>query len=243
MIPKKIHFCWLSGDPYPPLIQHCLKSWEEYLSDYEIIIWDLSKFDIESSIWVKQAFENKKYAFAADYIRLYALYTEGGIYLDSDVEVFGTFNDMLGLSSFIGLETSGDFEPAIIGAEKNMSWIQTCLAYYKDKSFIQPNGTFETTPLPTIVGNSLKKYYDIEPKVGIYPDCQLKIFPAEYFSPKSIHTKQIIKSDKTISVHHFDGAWVEKNFRYKIKSLVHSILIFFFGQSMHNKLVKSIRKS
>lgn len=86
MIPKKIHFCWLSGDEFPPLIQYCIDTWEKVLPDYEIILWDTKRFDINSIAWVKEAFEAKKYAFAADYIRLYAVYTEGGIYLDSDVE-------------------------------------------------------------------------------------------------------------------------------------------------------------
>ena len=87
MIPKQIHLCWLSGDPYPAKIEKCLASWKKHLPDYEVVLWDTERFDLESVPWVKQAFEAKKYAFAADYIRFYALYNYGGIYLDSDVEV------------------------------------------------------------------------------------------------------------------------------------------------------------
>lgn len=97
MIPKKIHYCWLSNDAMPEKLQHCVESWKNNLPDYEIIKWDLKKFPLEKSIWVRQAYERKKYAFAADYIRLYALVTEGGIYLDSDVEVLKTFDDLLHL--------------------------------------------------------------------------------------------------------------------------------------------------
>ena len=85
MIPKIIHYCWLSNDPYPAKIQHCINSWKKKLPGYEIKLWNLQNFPLEKSEWVKQAFEAKKYAFAADYIRCYALYTYGGIYLDSDV--------------------------------------------------------------------------------------------------------------------------------------------------------------
>ena len=87
MIPKIIHYCWLSRDEFPPLIKTCIDTWKEQLPDYEFILWDTNRFKLESNIWVQQAFDTKKYAFAADYIRLYAIYNFGGIYLDTDIEV------------------------------------------------------------------------------------------------------------------------------------------------------------
>ena len=101
MIPKIIHFCWLSDDPYPQEIQRCLDSWKKILPDYESWKWDRKRFDINAIPWTKEAFEAKKYAFAADYIRLYALYNYGGIYMDMDVEVLKTFNPFLKLSTMI----------------------------------------------------------------------------------------------------------------------------------------------
>ncbi|MFI3262672.1 MAG: hypothetical protein R3Y26_07165 [Rikenellaceae bacterium] len=68
MIPKIVHYCWLSGDPIPQTLKECMKSWKEKLPDYEFMLWDLKRFELEQSLWVKQAFEAKKYAFAADYI-------------------------------------------------------------------------------------------------------------------------------------------------------------------------------
>ena len=136
MIPKKIHFCWLSGEEYPPLIKHCLDTWKRVLPDYEIILWDTNRFDINSVQWVKEAFEAKKYAFAADYIRVYALYTEGGIYLDSDVEMLKSFNPLLKYSSFIGFEAStGSIEAAIMGAEAGSEWCKNAMDFYNDKHF------------------------------------------------------------------------------------------------------------
>lgn len=99
MIPKIIHYCWLSNDPIPSNIQHYMDSWKKYLPDYEFIHWNFDKFDKSSSRWVSEAFDNKKYAFAADYIRLYALYHYGGIYLDMDVEVLKSFNPFLSLQT------------------------------------------------------------------------------------------------------------------------------------------------
>ena len=151
MIPKIIHLCWLSGDSYPPKIAKCLKSWEKYLPDYKIILWDTKRFDLNSSLWVKQAFEKKKYAFAADYIRFYALYHMGGIYLDSDVEVLKDFDDLLDLPYFVGAEKAQTPEAAIIGAEKGCDWIKQCLDYYQDRSFVKEDGTLDIRKLPEIM--------------------------------------------------------------------------------------------
>lgn len=95
MIPKIIHFCWLSNDPFPENIQECINSWKKYMPEYQIKRWSTENFDINSVRLVKEAYEQKKYAFAADYIRAYALYHEGGIYLDSDVMIYKSFTPLL----------------------------------------------------------------------------------------------------------------------------------------------------
>ena len=118
MIPKIIHLCWLSGDEYPPMIKKCIESWKRYLPDYEIMLWDTKRFDVNSVLWTKQAFECKKYAFAADYIRLYALYHYGGIYLDSDVLVYKSFDDLLDLPYFIGEDFGYNLRKSLLGVKQ-----------------------------------------------------------------------------------------------------------------------------
>ena len=96
MIPKIIHFCWLSNDPYPKEIRQCMDSWKKVMPDYEIKLWNMETFDVSSApVYVQEAVKARKWAFAADYIRMYALYTEGGIYLDSDVKILKRFDDFL----------------------------------------------------------------------------------------------------------------------------------------------------
>ena len=155
MIPKIIHLCWLSGDPYPPLIKDCIESWKRHLPDYEIWLWDTKRFDVNSVLWTKQAFEAKKYAFAADYIRLYALYHYGGIYLDSDVLVYRSFDDLLGLPYFIGEDFIHLFEPAIIGCEPENCWVGRVLEYYKDRPFIKDDGSYDMMTLPLVFRQQL----------------------------------------------------------------------------------------
>ena len=110
------------------------------MPDYEIKIWSKDTFDIDFVLWVKEAFAAKKYAFAADYIRFWALYNYGGIYLDSDVEVLKVFDDCLSAHSFIGFEYLNIPEAAVIGAEKGCAWVKKCLDYYQNKSFYDAAG-------------------------------------------------------------------------------------------------------
>jgi len=117
MIPKIIHYCWLSDDPVPEKLQNFMKSWKKYLPDYEFMKWDFKRFPKDKCAWVSEAFDNKKYAFAADYIRIYALYNYGGIYLDMDVEVLKSFDDLLSLPYFLCYEEDGQGpEVAAFGA-------------------------------------------------------------------------------------------------------------------------------
>ena len=160
MIPKIIHYCWLSGDPYPEDIKKCIQSWKEILPDYEFWLWDTNRFNIESTPWTKQAFEMKKYAFAADYIRLYALYNYGGIYLDSDILVYKSFNDLLHLPYFIGEDYTHSFEPAVIGTEPKNTWIKDCLDSYNNQNFILDNNQLNMIPLPVKFKNILQNKYE-----------------------------------------------------------------------------------
>ena len=96
MIPKKIHYCWFGRNPKPKLAQKCMQSWHKYCNDYEIVEWNEDSFDLEAApLYVKQAYEAKKWAFVTDYVRLYALYYHGGIYMDTDVEVLKSFDPFL----------------------------------------------------------------------------------------------------------------------------------------------------
>lgn len=216
MIPKLIHYCWLSDDPIPGNLQNYLNTWRQKLPDYEFIHWNFDRFDINGSKWVKQAFESRKYAFAADYIRLYALYNLGGIYLDMDVEVIQSFDPFLKLSTMIGFENDSDkrLEVAILGVEKNSEWIYECLKYYENKSFINDNGTYNTKVLPLIVRDCLLENQYVFKEVSTIQEAnnvkskEIPIFPASFFSPKRFDSHRIEKNENTYAIHHFEGSWL-----------------------------------
>lgn len=201
MIPKIIHFCWLSDDPFPASIQACIDSWKRVLPDYEIIKWDRKKFDIESVPYVKEAYEAKKYAFCADYIRIYALYHYGGIYLDSDVMVYKPFEPFLNLHSFSSVEFHSYFlyahisnkqerlvgiEAAVLGAEKGASWLNDVLKYYDGRHFTLNSKELKKNIMPRVIARVLHAKYGFQ----YYPIFQrltngMEVYPAEVFSSKA----------------------------------------------------------
>jgi len=201
MIPKIIHWCWFSKK-IPTEVQNYVDGWKKLMPDYKIICWNADNFDINSIKWVSQAVEHKKWAFAADYIRLWAVYNYGGIYLDSDVEVIKPFDDLLELPYFMCTEKfPGNFiEVATFGAQKECFWLKDCLDYYKGKDFVKNGNEFDYLVLPKIVTYTLQKKYKPE---------EIKIFPSDYFSPKHALTKEIATTDNTYSIHHFKGSWFE----------------------------------
>ncbi len=198
MIPKIIHYCWLSNDEIPENLKAYMQTWKEKLTDYEFIKWDFSRFDKESSKWVSDAFDNKKYAFAADYIRLYAIYNFGGIYLDMDVEVLKPFDELLDGAYMLAYESNKKrgVEAGIFGAEKGNDFIKKCLDSYNGKNFIKEDGTFDQTPLPQIMQSVLDNY---EEKLNLY-DCT-------YFTAKSFETGEEFPNENTYTIHHFAGSW------------------------------------
>ena len=223
MIPKIIHYCWLSKDPYPAGIQACLYSWKRHLPDYEFKLWNFSCFDIESSQWVKTAFLAKRYAFAADYIRAYALYHYGGIYLDCDVEVLKPYDDLLHLPYFIGKEkTHTPIEAATMGFEKGHPLMKYLLDYYKDRPFYLGNkntkgkSSFDRLPLPAIMLQLINEHFTLKEidNIGQFDPSPevINVLPADYFSPKQWETRELEVTPRTYSIHHYSGSWLKGHF-------------------------------
>jgi len=241
MIPKLIHLCWLSGDPYPPKIARCLESWKKFLPDYEVVLWDTNRFDLNSSIWVRQAFEKKKYAFAADYIRFYALYHMGGIYLDSDVEVLKSFDDLLDLPYFMGAEKAQTPEAAIIGAEKGSDWIKQCLDYYNNRSFVKEDSSLDIRKLPEIMDEQIKlikplRILSLQDSLNIRKlDMQKEVleFNDAFFSPKVFDSREVEITPYTYAIHHYQNSWFSPKAKAYYRS--RAFLVKIFGQKFVRK--------
>lgn len=196
MIPKKIHYCWFSGEAFPANIQKCLDSWKSKLPDYELILWDERKARLIGLTWISEALDQKKYAFAADAVRLYALFTEGGIYLDCDVEVVRNFEDLLQRNEFFGYENgSKRIEGAVLGAEAYHPAIGKALDFYKCQTFSYNEDKVDSLVLPNILAKAFQKFPNLE------------IFDESYFSPKSFINGKIRSTKDTYCIHHFSSSW------------------------------------
>lgn len=202
MIPKIIHYCWFGNNPKPKSVLKYIDTWKKHLPDYKIKEWNENNFNIDNFQFVKEAYINRKYAFVSDVCRLYALYSEGGIYFDTDVEVIKNFDYLLSDSMFLGLESEkyNRIGTSVIGAEPHNKIIAKCLEYYANKNFINNDGSFNTTPNTLLISEILEKQ----------ENKNIKIYPTDYFSPIDFETKCINKSLNTYSIHHFSGTWLPK---------------------------------
>jgi len=203
-----------------------MATWKTILPDYEFMLWDINKFDIESTLWTKQAYESKKYAFASDYIRLYAVHKYGGIYLDTDVELVKNFDDLLQLTYFIGLEQNDIIEAAVFGAEKGTDWLTDCMKYYDNRSFIKADGNPDLLILPKIMEAQITQSRKLvrmqqselqNVKTLLKDSTKLFLYPNEYFSAKNHETQELSKTKETYAIHHFNNAWVAKRKRIRLK--------------------------
>ena len=133
MIPKIIHSCWFGRGDMPELVQKCIASWHTYMPDWKYRLWSEDNFDIASApVYVQEAYTAKKYAFVSDYVRLWALEREGGLYFDTDVEVLRSFEPLMNDTAFIGLEESLALLPGtcVMACEAHCQWVKDMLTTY-----------------------------------------------------------------------------------------------------------------
>lgn len=211
MIPKIIHYCWFGGKPLPDEVKRYIASWRKHCPDYEIKEWNERNFDCNANQYVKEAYEAKKWAFVTDYVRLYALYHEGGIYMDTDVELLKNLDPYLGHAAFSGFENDTFIPTAIMGSVKHGVWMEYLLSYYDNRHFINPDGSFDqTTNVLTITSMTQEKYQIRLDNTYQEIEGVAALYPKEYFCPKSYETGEIMRTDNTVCIHHFRASWHDK---------------------------------
>lgn len=217
-IPKTIHYCWFGRGNYSDLAIKCMKSWKERLPDYQIVLWNEDNFDVNMNDYVRQAYEQKKYAFVSDYVRLYALYHYGGIYLDSDVEVIKSIDEFLHHRAFLGYEKMELLQTGVMAAEKGHPWIKEILDEYNDKKFILENNELNTVPNPEVITKKTIEIYGLIPN-GQYRVLldDIHIYPIEYFCAKDWYTGEVKVNEQTCMIHHFSGSWYDNKKKLKVK--------------------------
>lgn len=206
MIPKKIHYCWFGSGEKPELAKRCMQSWHKYLPDYEIKEWNEDNFDLDMYPYVREAYDNRKFAFVTDVVRLYALYNEGGVYMDTDVEVLKSFDILLGYDAVAGFESESLIQTGIMASREGLDIFKEMLSEYEGLHFVNPDGTFDTTTNVVRITRILSKY-------GFVPNNQLQtvkgftLLPKDFLCPKSTVDGKIRLTENSLVIHHFAASW------------------------------------
>ena len=236
MIPKTIHYCWFGRGEMPELAQSCIASWHKYMPDYSYKLWNEDNFDVDSVLYTKEAYEAKKYAFVSDYVRLWALDKEGGIYLDTDVEVFKAFDDLLCYKAFAGFEGS-KYVPmgtCVMASEAHGEWVSEMLKAYQGRRFLKGDGSCDATTNVQLLSSVMRQNGFVQNgEEQDYKD--LHVLPVDFFSPRQT-TGEYIRTDNTYCDHLGIGSWADRGGGWK------ACLARWVGQKNMTHLIKLKRK-
>ncbi len=236
MIPKTIHYCWFGRGEMPELALKCMASWHKYMPGWDYQLWNEDNFDVDSVAYTREAYRAGKYAFVSDYVRLWALEREGGVYLDTDVEVFKSFDDLLEDKAFAGFEGSKHrpVGTCVMASVPGGEWITEMLEAYHCRHFVKADGTLDVfTNVQFISARMSANGFLQNGYEQFYKD--LHVYPVDYFSPK--HTNgDYICTENTYCNHHGVGSWENYDVKWKL------FIMKLVGSKNTNRLVKLKRK-
>lgn len=201
LIPKVIHYCWFGRGILPDLYKRCIESWYKYCPDYKVVEWNEDNCDLMENAFAYQAYKMKKYGFVPDYFRLKIIYEQGGIYLDTDVELLRSLDDLRYNEAFCGMEIPGETAFGLgFGAVAGHPVVESLLKRYLDMQFSETISPIWQTDDLMKMG---MQYGNRQQKVS-----GMTIYPTEVLSPMNLVTGEVVLTEYTYAIHHYDGSWV-----------------------------------
>lgn len=217
MIPKKIHYFWIGGNPKPESVLYCIDSWKKHCPDYEIMEWNETNYDFTKNEYMRQAYKAKKWAFVTDYARLDIIYKYGGIYLDTDVELIKPLDSVLSYQGFMGFDKTIEKDHYVatglgFGMEPENPIIKEMMADYEGVKKDIEDGAIKYIPCPYLNTQVLRRYglKNVDRDQMIQ---NIVVFASDVLCPKSYNTLQLHITERTLSIHHFDGTWQDSKGR------------------------------
>lgn len=204
LIPPVIHYCWFGQQKIPDEYIKYINSWKKKCSNYKIVKWDESNYDINKHPYIARAYKEQKWAFVSDYARLDIIYNFGGIYLDTDVELIRNLDELRRFHAFFGFESEAYIGTGLgFGAEKNNIMIRELLKSYDELEL----GTY--IPCPQIQTKDMEKMGLIRNNTFQFLNYgNVAILPTEFLCPMDYRFKNLKINDKTYSIHHYSASWI-----------------------------------
>lgn len=224
-IPKVIHYCWFGGKEIPKKNKEWMETWKKYCPDYEIVEWNENNYDYKKNEYMYEAYKARKWGFVPDYARLDIIYNHGGIYLDTDVELVRNFDELLYQEAFAGVEGTKNINFGLgFGAAKDNKIIRELMQVYSNMNFDKDN---------MIASPTLERQFFQQKGYINNGDYQIiegmSIYPEKVLSGKCIFCGEVITTDKTFSIHHYDASWVDKQTQLRREKSKEAIRNILFG--------------
>ena len=242
MIPKKIHYFWIGGNPKPESVLYCIDSWKKHCPDYEIVEWNETNYDFTKNEYMRQAYKAKKWAFVTDYARLDIIYKYGGIYLDTDVELIKPLDSVLDYTGFMGFDQTMEKDHYVatglgFGMEPGNLIIQEMMLDYETVKGTGEDEAIKYVPCPYLNTQVLRRH-GLENEDRDQMIENIMIFASDVFCPKSYNTLRLHITERTISIHHFDGTWQDSKGRrrHRITTIINQL----FGEKNGSRINKGL---
>lgn len=247
MIPKKIHYCWFGRNPLPEQYKKYMASWKKFCPDYEIIEWNETNFDVTQNQYCNEAYLASKWAFVSDYARLKIIYENGGIYLDTDVELVKDITPLVtdGVG-FIGFQNPIEATTGLgFAAAPHNVVVKAMLDIYENRNFVRPDGTYNVIPCPAantvgLIHCGLKVGKPWCNQVQVLQD--MRVYPEEYFNPLDNDTQRLSITENTYTIHQYAATWLGKKYslRKKIKQWIPNIFLRWRTEKVAQKHLREI---
>lgn len=249
MIPRIIHYCWFGKNPIPEEYLKYMESWKLHCPDFQIKEWNEDNFDVTENEYCKEAYEAKKWAFVSDYARLKVIYEQGGIYLDTDVEVLKSLTPLISDGvGFSGFQNNEEVATGLgFAAEAGNPCVGKLLELYENRHFKNEEGKLDLTPCPVINTVALKCCGLKTGKKATQTIQKLegmKVLPIEYLNPLNSDTQKVTITENTYLFHHYSASWNtegQKRMR-KLKKFIPNFLLSTRANYISKRDVKEMEE-
>ena len=222
MIPKVINYCWFGKNEKPQIVKECIESWKKYCPEFEIKQWDESNYDVNKNVYVKEAYDQKKWAFLTDYARLDILYHNGGVYMDTDVKLIKSIAPLINKGAFMAFEQRGRVNTGVgFACEAGNLIVKENMRYYEEHNFIDKSGNFNPEICVKITTKILINHGLDYTKNSVQKLNKLMVYSSDYFSPKKMGTNKINITNNTYGIHLYASSWYKgspliKKIKYRL---------------------------